>query len=106
MKRPVKIKMYGLMSLLILLFGCSHYNHKIERSSSFLFSSENLNDGLKLKSTYITNILKCVPPGDKPMNEELSQCSNYFIKEIDYLKKIKVIVTLGKVAFDLSLIHI
>jgi uracil-DNA glycosylase len=34
------------------------------------------------------------------MNEELSQCSNYFIKEIDYLKKIKVIVTLGKVAFD------
>ena len=51
--------------------------------------SENLNDGLKLKSTYVTNILKCVPPGDKPMNEELSQCSNYFIKEIDYLKKIK-----------------
>ena len=35
-----------------------------------------------------------------PMNEELSQCSNYFIKEIDYLTKIKVIVTLGKVAFD------
>ena len=28
--------------------------------------SENLNDGLKLKSTYVTNILKCVPPGDKP----------------------------------------
>ena len=83
-----------------------------DKSGNFLFKSlysvkisnqdfsENKDDDLKLKSTYITNILKCVPPGDKPMNEELSQCSNYFIKEIDYLKKIKVIVTLGKVAFD------
>ncbi len=83
-----------------------------DKSGNFLFKSlfsvkisnqdfsENKDDGLKLKSTYITNILKCVPPGDKPMNEELIQCSNYFIKEIDYLKKIKVIVTLGKVAFD------
>ena len=83
-----------------------------DKSGNFLFKSlfsvkisnqdfsENKDDGLMLKSTYITNILKCVPPGDKPMNEELSQCSNYFIKEIDYLKKIKVIVTLGKVAFD------
>jgi uracil-DNA glycosylase family 4 len=83
-----------------------------DKSGNFLFKSlysvkisnqdfsENKDDGLRLKSTYITNILKCVPPGDKPMNEELIQCSNYFIKEIDYLKKIKVIVTLGKVAFD------
>jgi uracil-DNA glycosylase family 4 len=83
-----------------------------DKSGNFLFKSlysvkisnqdfsENKDDGLKLKSTYITNILKCVPPGDKPMKEELSQCSNYFIKEIDYLTKIKVIVTLGKVAFD------
>ena len=83
-----------------------------DKSGNFLFKSlysvkisnqdfsENKDDGLKLKSTYITNILKCVPPGDKPMNDELIQCSNYFIKEIDYLKKIKVIVTLGKVAFD------
>jgi len=83
-----------------------------DKSGNFLFKSlysvkisnqdfsENKDDGLRLKSTYITNILKCVPPGDKPMNEELIQCSNYFIKEIDYLKKIKVIVTLGKVAFE------
>ena len=83
-----------------------------DKSGNFLFKSlfsvkisnqdfsEDKDDGLKLKSTYITNILKCVPPGDKPMNEELSQCSNYFTKEIDYLKKIKVIVALGKVAFD------
>ena len=55
---------------------------------------------MKLKFTYITNILKCVPPGDKPLNDELINCSNYFIKELDSLKKLKVIVALGKVAFD------
>ena len=62
--------------------------------------SKNINDGLKLKSSYVTNILKCVPPGDKPMKNELLSCSNYFEKELDYLKNLKVIVTLGKVAFD------
>jgi len=62
--------------------------------------SKELNDNLKLKSTYITNILKCVPPEDKPLRDELSNCSNYFDKEIQSLKKLKVIVTLGKVAFE------
>ena len=83
-----------------------------DKSGNFLFQSlhsvkisnqnfsEKINDGLKLNSTYITNILKCVPPGDKPMNDELSACSNYFIKELDNLKDLKVIVALGKVAFD------
>tara|TARA_B100000989_G_scaffold283868_1_gene250122 strand:+ start:1649 stop:2329 length:681 start_codon:yes stop_codon:yes gene_type:complete len=83
-----------------------------DKSGNFLFQSlhsvkisnqnfsEKINDGLKLNSTYITNILKCVPPGDKPMNDELSMCSNYFIKELDNLKNLKVIVALGKVAFD------
>ncbi len=83
-----------------------------DKSGDFLFKSlhsvkisnqnfsNNIKDGLKLKSTYITNILKCVPPGDKPMNNELSSCSNYFVKELDYLKDLKVIVTLGKIAFD------
>ena len=62
--------------------------------------SKNMNDGLKLKSSYITNILKCVPPGDKPMKNELLSCSNYFETELDYLKNLKVIVALGKFAFD------
>ena len=83
-----------------------------DKSGDFLFKSlhsvnisnqnfsKNINDGLKLKSTYITNILKCVPPGDKPDNNELIRCSNYFIQELDYLKNLNVIVALGKVAFD------
>lgn len=72
--------------------------HKAKIANQSL--SENLKDGLKLNSTYITNILKCVPPGDKPLKEELNNCSNYFNSEISNLKKLKVIITLGKVAFE------
>ena len=83
-----------------------------DKSGDFLFKSlytikisnqsfsKKMNDGLKLDSTYITNILKCVPPGDKPLNNELINCSNYFMNELNNLTKLKVIVTLGKVAFD------
>ena len=83
-----------------------------DKSGDFLFKclysvnisnqdfSRKINDGLKLKSTYITNVLKCVPPEDKPLNNELIKCSNYFNKELDFLTNLKVIVALGKVAFD------
>ena len=77
------------------LFKCLH---KVG-ISNYSFSKD-LNDNLKLKSTYITNILKCVPPEDKPLSSEISNCSNFFDKEILSLKKLRVIVTLGKVAFD------
>ena len=83
-----------------------------DKSGDFLFKclyeagisnhdfSRNLNDNLRLKSTYITNFLKCVPPKDKPLSNELANCSKYFDQEILFLDKLKVIVTLGKVAFD------
>tara|TARA_B100001175_G_scaffold220857_1_gene188006 strand:- start:1459 stop:2139 length:681 start_codon:yes stop_codon:yes gene_type:complete len=83
-----------------------------DKSGDFLFKclhkakitnqpfSKNLTDGLELNSTYITNFLKCVPPGDKPLNKELLNCSKYFDSEVSNLKKLKTIVTLGKVAFD------
>ena len=83
-----------------------------DKSGDFLFKSlhsvkisnqnfsKNVNDGVKLNSTYITNILKCVATGDKTMNNELTSCSNYFVKELDNLKDLRVIVTRGKVAVD------
>ena len=77
------------------LFKCLH-----KAKISSLSKSENLKDGLKLYSTYITNILKCVPPGDKPLNIELNNCSQYYDLEISNLKQLKTIITLGKVAFD------
>ena len=112
---------FGDMSAKLIIIGLAPAAHGGNRtgraftgdkSGDFLFKSlhsvkisnqdhsKKINDGLKLKSTYITNILKCVPPGDKPENNELLLCSNYFIKELDYLKNLSVIVALGKVAFD------
>jgi len=67
---------------------------------SNLSTSIHIKDGLKLNKTYITNILKCVPPDDKPLTNELKNCSNYFDNEIQSLKNLKVIITLGKIAFD------
>ena len=66
------------------LFKCLH---KVGISN--LPISKNINDNLKLKSTYITNILKCVPPEDKPLNNEILNCSSFFDQEILSLKKLK-----------------
>ena len=77
------------------LFYCLHVS-----GISSLPTSTHIKDGLKLDRTYITNILKCVPPDDKPLNKELENCSNHFDNEIQNLKKLKVIITLGKIAFD------
>ncbi len=77
------------------LFKCL-YKTKI---SNFPVSSHR-NDGLKLNSTYITNVLKCVPPNDKPSINELNNCANFFVDEIQNLKNLKVIITLGKIAFE------
>ena len=41
-----------------------------------------------------------MPPGDKPLKNELDNCFNYFKQEINLLKNLKVIVALGKIAFD------
>ena len=77
------------------LYKCL-YKAKISNQSK----SEHRNDGLKLKKAYITTALKCVPPGDKPKKNELDNCFQFFNSEMASLKNLKVIVALGKIAFD------
>ena len=72
--------------------------HKVKISNQP--TSTHIDDGLKLNNAYITTALKCVPPEDKPTSEELHNCFNFFDKEINNLKNLKVIVALGKIAFD------
>lgn len=60
----------------------------------------DLNDGLRLKNCYITAMARCAPPKNKPTPNELKNCFPYFVEEIKLLKNVKVVVTLGKVAFD------
>ena len=63
-------------------------------------NSSDLNDGLKLKKSYITTALKCVPPEDKPLKKELNNCFKFFDLELSHLKNLKVIIALGKIGFD------
>lgn len=57
-------------------------------------------DGLKLKDAYITAVARCAPPGNKPTPEELANCSEFLDRELEGLKRVKVVVVLGKIAFD------
>ncbi len=63
-------------------------------------NSDSLDDGLELFNTFMTPVLKCVPPQDKPTAEELKNCSSFFNREIELLKNVKVILALGKIGFD------
>ena len=62
--------------------------------------SEHKNDGLKMLNSYMTPVLKCVPPEDKPTSKELTTCFDFFEEEIKLLNKSKIFLALGKIAFD------
>lgn len=63
-------------------------------------SSISAKDGLILKNVFITSCVRCAPPSNKPLNSELVNCSNYLVKELEILKKVKVVITLGHIAFQ------
>ncbi len=62
--------------------------------------STSRNDGLKLTNMYITASARCAPPDNKPTPEELRNCRPYFERELELLSRVKVVVVLGKLAFD------
>jgi len=57
-------------------------------------------DGLVLKDLYITAAVRCAPPDNKPLPQELAECSVFLDREIGGLKQVKVVVALGKIGFD------
>ena len=63
-------------------------------------NSDSLDDGLELFNCYMTPMLKCVPPQDKPKPDELNNCRLFIELEVQLLKNVKYIVALGKIAFD------
>jgi uracil-DNA glycosylase family 4 len=64
------------------------------------------NDGLRLKHAWICSVVKCAPPGDKPLPEEIRNCASHLAEEIAALKRVRVVVCLGKIAFDGYLAHL
>ncbi len=83
-----------------------------DRSGDFLYralfetgfasqaESKSRDDGLKLTGAYITASAHCAPPDNKPAPEELANCRIYLERELDLLKQVRVVVALGKLAFD------
>jgi uracil-DNA glycosylase family 4 len=57
-------------------------------------------DGLKLRKLWIGSVVRCAPPGDKPTPQEIRNCAVHLASEIADLPKVRVVVCLGKIAWD------
>src|SRR3979409_2020672 len=55
-------------------------------------AATDCNDGLKLKNPQITPAVRCAPPDNKPLPQELAECSTFLDREIAGLTKLRVIV--------------
>ena len=62
--------------------------------------STSRDDGMELRGLYITAACHCAPPGNKPTPVEIRNCRPYFERELELLRDLKVVVALGKIAFD------
>ncbi len=63
-------------------------------------TSTRRDDGLTLKDAYVTAAVRCAPPANKPSTEEKTACRPYLLQELSLLTEVKVVVALGKIAFD------
>ncbi len=68
-------------------------------------TATSVNDGLKLTDAYITAAVRCAPPDNKPLPEEIANCAPFLDREIAALKNLKVVVALGKIGFDAYINH-
>ncbi len=60
-------------------------------------------DGFKLGDCYITATIRCAPPKNRPLPEEIDNCRPYLLEELDLLKKVKILIPLGQIAFTQTL---
>jgi len=58
------------------------------------------NDGLRLTDCYITAAVRCAPPDNKPSTVEFARCRPYLVQELKLFTTLRVVIALGKIAFD------
>ncbi len=63
-------------------------------------NSDHRDDGLKLRECYITAAVHCAPPGNRPAIGEFQRCRPYLVQELRHFRQVKVVIALGKIAFD------
>jgi len=62
--------------------------------------SVSRDDGLRVCNVYITAVLHCAPPDNRPLPQEVANCSRYLEEEVRLLPNARVFVALGRLAFD------
>ena len=63
-------------------------------------TSRRADDGLRLVDAYILSAVRCAPPDNKPLPEEIARCLDHLEAEIAELPRVRVVVALGKIGFD------
>ena len=63
-------------------------------------TSRNAGDGLVLSDAYILAAVRCAPPDNKPLPEEIVRCRAHMAAELGALPRVRVVVALGKIGFD------
>lgn len=57
-------------------------------------------DGMRLRGLWISSVVRCAPPGNKPSLAEIRNCAPFLDEEISLLQQLRVVVCLGKIGFD------
>ena len=62
--------------------------------------SVHRDDGLRLRGAYVTAVVRCAPPANKPTPRERDTCLHYLERELELLERCRVIVALGAFGWD------
>ena len=75
--------------------------HALHRTGfANIATSRDSGDGLQLTDAFITMAVRCAPPDNKPLPEESARCLDHLESEVALLPRVRVVVALGKIAFD------
>jgi uracil-DNA glycosylase family 4 len=69
-------------------------------------ASQDRNDGMQLRDAWITSVVRCAPPGNKPLPDEIANCAPFLDEEIAALGNLRAIVCLGKIGFEGVVAHL
>jgi uracil-DNA glycosylase family 4 len=63
-------------------------------------TSQHRDDGLELHDAFLTAVVRCVPPKNRPTRQEQINCRGYLAREMDLLSSVRVVLALGRIAFE------
>jgi uracil-DNA glycosylase family 4 len=87
--------------------GSGAFLYPVLHAAGFASQAEAVSrdDGMKLTGLWISAVVRCAPPGNKPAPDELRNCAPWLDQEMKLLSNLRVVVCLGRIAFDGLLAH-